>query len=155
MNGGGFGVNADKFKTRSLADHESAQLQAVLGPVLRDVRATGGIMPDIREEAHEDLDGGVVSAWLANGASAGGRGIRVLTGLSPAEQLAGMAAQVQEWELEELAAAGRSATWPQCPVHPNSHPLSPEAQGGEAVWVCPRIGRRIARIGELDAAPQG
>jgi hypothetical protein len=60
-----------------------------------------------------------------------------------------LAEQVQEWELEELAAAGFPATWPQCPDHPNSHPLSPEARGGQALWTCPRTGRRIAVIGGL------
>jgi hypothetical protein len=30
-----------------------------------------------------------------------------------AERVAALADQVQEWEVEELAAAGRPATWPQ------------------------------------------
>jgi hypothetical protein len=150
MDDGGFDINADKFQIRPLAADESARLHSVLDPVLHDVRVSGAIVPDVRDEAHEDLGGGVVSAWLGNRAGTGGMGIRVLVGLPLAEQVAGLAEQVQEWEVEELAAVGLPATWPQCPDHPNSHPLAPEARDGQALWACPRTGRRIAAIGGVD-----
>jgi hypothetical protein len=55
---------------------------------------------------------------------------------------------IQEWEIEELAAAGRSATWPECCDHPNSHPLQPRLDDeNTAVWRCPRSGRVISAIG--------
>jgi hypothetical protein len=65
------------------------------------------------------------------------------------ERLAGPADQLQEWEIEELAAAGRPATWPECPLHPDSHPLAPQASGDQAVWSCPRSGQVISAIGAL------
>jgi ABC-type uncharacterized transport system ATPase subunit len=65
----------------------------------------------------------------------------------PADRLADIAQQLQEWELEELAAAGRPATWPECPKHPDSHPLSPRVRDGVAVWSCPRTGRTEYAIG--------
>ena len=65
-----------------------------------------------------------------------------------AEQVARLADQVQEWEIEELAAVGRSATWPECPDHPNSHPLQPGLSDQDtAVWRCPRSGRVISEVG--------
>jgi hypothetical protein len=153
MNDGSFGVNADKFEPQTLADEESTLLNAALGPVLRDIRVTGAIMPEILEEAHEDLEG-VISAWVANHVSAGGMGIRVPTYLPLTKQVAGLAEQLQEWEMEELAAVASPAVWPQCPDHPASHPLSPEVRDGQATWTCPRTGRRIAAIGELEPGPQ-
>ena len=148
MRDGAFDVNAAKFEVRPLIGDESALLHAALDPVLHDVRVSGAIIPDIQEEAHEDVEG-IVSAWLANRAGQGGVGIRVQSGLPLAEQVAGLAEQVQEWELEELPAAGLPATWPHCPGHPNSHPLSPEARDGQAIWACPRTGRRVAAVGGL------
>jgi hypothetical protein len=70
-----------------------------------------------------------------------------------AEQVAALADQVQEWEVEALAAAGRPATWPQCPEHPASHPLEPavSADGG-AIWRCPRSGLAVCAIGKLGAS---
>ena len=66
---------------------------------------------------------------------------------SGAEQVARVAEAVQEWEIEELAAVGRPATWPECPDHPDSHPLDAVVDGGKAVWRCPRSGRAISAIG--------
>jgi hypothetical protein len=61
-----------------------------------------------------------------------------------------LAGDVQEWEIEELAAAGQPATWPECPGHPDAHPLEPFVdRGNVAVWRCPRAGRVIGEIGTL------
>jgi hypothetical protein len=66
------------------------------------------------------------------------------------EEAAQLAEQVQEWEVEQLCWAGRSATWPECPEHPGSHPLEPVAAGaGIAVWRCPRSQRVAGAIGGL------
>ena len=132
---------------RPLTDDARSQLQANLAPVLRDITATGAIVPEIREEAHEDLGPHMVSAWMQGPDGVTGSGLRVDMALPAAERLADIAEQVQEWEVEELAAAGRSATWPECPEHPNSHPLSPRVQDGAAVWVCPRNGRAEYPVG--------
>ena len=139
---------------RPLTDAERADLRAALEPVLRDLRTTDAIVPDVVEEAHDDLGPDCVPAWIqppgtAGSLVAGSQGIRVLLGLPLPERLADVADQLQEWEVEELAAAGRPATWPQCPQHPDSHPLAPQARGAQAVWCCPRSGHVIAVIGAL------
>lgn len=110
---------------RALTGAERAELRAALEPVLRDMRGSGAIVPQIREEAHDDLGPDCVCAWIQTPGSAGSQGFRVQVSLPAPERLADLADQLQEWEVEELAAAGRSATWPQCPLHPDSHPLSP------------------------------
>ena len=103
---------------------------------------TGAIVPDVLEAAHEfcvQSPDGAGSPWS----------IRVQAGLPPPERLAGLADQLQEWEIEELAAAGRPATWPECPQHPDSHPLAPRASDDRAVWCCPASGQVISVIGAL------
>jgi hypothetical protein len=139
---------------RPLTDAEHADLWVALEPVLRDLRTTGAIVPDVVEEAHDDRGPECVPAWIqppgtAGSVVAGSQSIRVLLGVPLPERLADVADQLQEWEVEELAAAGRPATWPQCPEHPDSHPLAPQARGEQAVWSCPRSGQVIAIIGAL------
>jgi hypothetical protein len=87
------------------------------------MRSSGAIVPGVVEEAHDDPGPDGVSAWiqLPDGAGfhdVGSRGIHVQVSLPPAERLADLADQLQDWEVEELAAAGRPATWPECPQHP-------------------------------------
>jgi hypothetical protein len=137
---------------RPLSDAERAELRATLEPILRDLRSSGAIMPDIVEEAHDDRGPDCVSAWIQTPGGAGSRGIGVLVSLPAQERLADLADQLQEWEVEELAAAGRPATWPECPQHPSTHPLAPETRGGQATWCCPASGQAITVIGAL--APQ-
>jgi hypothetical protein len=67
-----------------------------------------------------------------------------------AEQLAEVADHVQEWEITELAAAGRPTNWPPCPAHPDNHPLSAAVRDSTAVWVCPTDGRAVRPIGGAD-----
>jgi hypothetical protein len=139
---------------RPLTDAERAGLRATLEPVLRDMRSTGAIVPDILEEAHDDLGPDYVCAWIQTPAGVGSQGIRVQVSLPAPERLADLADQLQEWEVEELAATGRSATWPECPQHPDTHPLAPQARGDQvrgdqAVWSCPASGQVIGVIGTL------
>jgi len=101
-------------------------------------------VPGILEEAHDDLGPDCVCAWIQTPGGAGSWGIRVQVSLPAPERLADLADQLQEWEIDELAAAGRSATWPQCPQHPGTHPLAPQARGGQATWCCPASGRSLA-----------
>jgi len=70
-------------------------------------------------------------------------------GMTAAERVTRLAEQFQEWEIEELAAAGRPATWPECRDHPNSHPLEPVLNESTAAWRCPRTGQMICAIGAL------
>src|SRR6478735_363115 len=65
-------------------------------------------------------------------------GVVVTVALQPSHLLASLAAQVQDFLHEELPGRGLPALWPECPLHPHSHPLSPEV-GAQmvAVWLCP------------------
>ena len=139
-----------------LTDDESTEFRATLAAVLADLRATGAILPDIREEAHGDQGPDVVSAWLQSPpgrGSAGGMGIRVLLSEPPAERLADLADQIQEWEVEELSAAGRPATWPECQRHPGTHPPPAQSTGRPGRVVLPKTGQVISPIGALGNCP--
>jgi len=61
-----------------------------------------------------------------------------------------LANEIQDFVVEHvLWASGRDPVWPNCPLHPDTHPLDPveDAAVGPA-WRCPKDGT-IARIGEL------
>jgi hypothetical protein len=64
-------------------------------------------------------------------------------------QVVMVADQVQDWAVEELCSMGRSTSWPECPLHRNSHPLEAAADGTRAVWRCLKSGEVIAEIGAL------
>ena len=135
------------MEPRPLTEGERARLRETLAPVLRDIEASGAIPPIIRDETHDDVadDFVCVMAWSADGT---GMGLHIPTEDTAAARVARLAEQVQEWEIEELAAAARPATWPECPDHPNSHPLEPVVSDQDtAVWRCPRSGRVISQVG--------
>jgi hypothetical protein len=136
-------------RPRPLAADERAVLDAALAPVLRDLRVAGAIVPEVRYEAMEDRGPGYVCAVISPpGRAPGSVGVWVAADQPAAERVAGLAEQVQEWEVEALAAAGRPATWPECPGHPASHPLEAAVSpDGAAIWRCPRSGRAIGAIG--------
>jgi len=135
---------------RPLTDHEREVVREAAAPVLRDIAASGAIGLDLREEARADRGDEIVYAWMSGADGITGVDIWVSLGSSAAARVAELAEQLQEWEVEELAAAGRSATWPECPEHPDSHPLEPVVEGGNgAVWRCPRSGDVLCAIGAL------
>jgi hypothetical protein len=137
-------------RPRPLTDAERLVVDAAFAPVLRDLRAADAIVPEVRYEAWQDRGRESVSAFIAPaGRTVGSRGVWVELAASLAEQVARLAEQVQEWEVEELCAAGRPATWPECPEHPNGHPLEPVVtDAGAAIWRCPQAGLAISAIGE-------
>lgn len=121
-------------------------LSRALEPVLRDIRASGVPVPDIRDDDWAD-DPQVATAmlWSPDGS---GTGVRVDVDAAEAERVAMVADQVQEWVIEELW--GQAATnWPPCPNHPHSHPLSVSTRDDVAFWVCPRDGMAFAPLGSL------
>jgi hypothetical protein len=131
-----------------LSDWEQDVLRAALAPILRDIGATGAIVPQIVPEAHERRDE-AVCAWIDEGNGLG-CGIWVpLYGESAAHQVCWLAEQFVEWESEKLADVGRPAVWPPCPDHPGAHPLWPEFDGESAVWQCTTSERVVSRIGAL------
>jgi hypothetical protein len=145
------GVGREEATPRPPTDAERSVVDAAFAPVLRDLLATEAIVPEVRYEAWQDRGPESVSAFIGPaGGTAGSRGVWVELAASLAEQVARLAEQVQEWEVEELCASGQSATWPQCPEHPNAHPLEPAVtDAAAAIWRCPRAGLAISAIGEL------
>lgn len=142
-------TRAMRGRSRPLTDRERSRLREAMAPVLRDIQVSGAIPPAIQEETHDAVDDEWIGVMLW---SSDGTGMGVFIPAEPiaAEQVARLAEQVQEWEIEELASVGRSATWPECPEHPNSHPLQPAADdSNRAVWRCPRSGRVISQVGAL------
>lgn len=132
---------------RPLTESERTRLRETLAPVLRDIQASGAIRPIIREETRDSVTDDFVSVMVWH-ADRTGMGVFVPAEDTAAQRVVRLAEQVQEWEIEELAAAGRSATWPECPDHPNSHPLQPVLSGQDtAVWRCPRSARVISQVG--------
>lgn len=125
---------------RPLTDSEREVMRNAIAPLLRDLEVSGAIVPEVRYEAHGDFREGV-HAWITAG-GIGGMGVWTPTEETTfADQVCWLADQLQEWEVEELWRAGRSATWPECPEHPNSHLLQPDVGGEDsAVWRCPRSG---------------
>ena len=87
-------------------------------------------------------------AWLFDAEVGGGTGLWLGIGMPddapPWEAVLDMAEQVQEVAFEVLW-----RPWPECPHHPNGHPLEPDAQEGQAVWTCPTGGDIVATVGEL------
>lgn len=134
---------------RPLTGNERARLLESMAPVVRDIEACDALLPVIQDEAYEDVDDDFVSVTLW-GADGTGMGIFIpAEGMTAAERVTRLAEQFQEWEIEELAAAGRPATWPECRHHPNSHPLEPVLNESTAAWRCPRTGQMICAIGAL------
>ncbi|HEX9034363.1 MAG TPA: hypothetical protein VF834_21160 [Streptosporangiaceae bacterium] len=113
-------------------DGDREAIRRALRPLLRDMRASGAIVLDYREEHWSEIQG------------------------SPAEQVVQLAERLQEWEIEELWTAGRQTSWPECPDHPASHPLDPDLNDSDlAVWRCPRTRREICPIGQLGSPDAG
>jgi hypothetical protein len=138
---------------RPLAEDERSVVDAAIAPVLDDLRAAGAIVPEIRYESWQDREPDYVRAFIGPVGQTTGTGVSVALASPEAERLARSAEQVQEWEVEELCAQGRPATWPECPAHPGTHPLEPVVGGdGAAVWRCPRSGRPVCAIGKLAAS---
>jgi hypothetical protein len=134
---------------RPLTDDERSVIDTAIAPVLHDLRAADAILPQIDYEAR-DRGTDDVCARIRSVDRTSGQRVWAVPASSAAERVVQLADQVQEWEVEELCAAGRSATWPECPEHPASHPLEPVVDDhGAAIWRCPRSGLAICAIGQL------
>ena len=108
--------------------------------VLRDMRATCDVQPLV-----EARDGEI---WFFE-ADGSGCGIGAEGTFAPAEAVRVVADQASEWAVEHFCNLGLPATWPECPVHPRSHPLMAEVLSEVASWCCPRTATLIAPIGAL------
>lgn len=127
-------------------------LSEALALVLRDLATTRSVLPEVKDVQWSSGPGQVTAMLFGRDGS--GHGVSVLEGDEFPEQAASVADQVQEWAVEELAALGRPATWPECPEHPNGHLLAPVVRDRRAVWVCPSSGVLLGEVGRLPAAAQ-
>ncbi|MFC0623138.1 hypothetical protein [Kribbella deserti] len=121
--------------------------EAALELVVRDLRNTGGITLHLLPEP-VDSDPSYESVWMLSGRTAR-TGLLAPIEMAPPDRIVHIADQVQEFVLEELGRLGLPATWPECPEHPDSHPLTPTQSPGRPSWVCPKSGHTIAAIGQL------
>jgi hypothetical protein len=118
---------------------KALRLRDALDVVLAELQRTSGLRPFL-----EERDGWV----MLRNQDGQGQGVQ-LRGEGEPDELARLADQVQEWAVEELWNRGRSTSWPECPFHPNSHPLKPAVVAGAAWWRCPKNAERVAVIGAL------
>ena len=133
---------------RPLTSEEKAVLREAVIPLLHDLDTTGQILPDIREEAHEDRGDDAVCAWIQEPGARHGQSIRVWANCSPADQIYYLAEQIQVWA-GDVHVDSRRRPWPDCPEHPGSHMLMPDNRYEAAVWCCPQSDRVLAVIGML------
>ena len=135
---------------RPLTDPECEVVRETAAPLLRDLAASGLTPPEIRCEAHEDRGDEAVCAWIA-GPGRAGAGIWIWLDSTPADQVADLAEQFQNWAADQLVDAGHSPEWPACPAHRAPHGLHPQSRDGAAVWVCSQGDQVICEIGALGA----
>lgn len=121
------------------------ELRAAFEPVHRDLRSGCAVTPRLSD--YDSVGNDLVGVWL-HAPDGSGQVVSVVRGLAPVDQIVQLADQVQEWAVEALWRAGGSAVWPRCPAHPHTHPLTAEVVADSAMWVCPRTGKAVARVGE-------
>jgi hypothetical protein len=126
-------------------------VREALRPVLDDLERTcpGLVEPVPWDRGRRDdrsLDGAI---WLRD---VNGYGPIFVAQFDDLGDLRLQAAEtVQEAAVEALWSRGYSAVWPQCPDHPDTHPLDARTTAGGLVWVCPRTARSICAVGRLVA----
>jgi hypothetical protein len=135
---------------RDLTAAERAELHAELAPVLADLSVSGSLAPEVTERACSPAPG--LSCFLYQPGRGSYWGITVRAGLPPAQRLANLAYQVQDWAVEAAWTAGEDMIWPGCEAHPQAHPLVPAVStAGQAVWRCPQTESDVCAVGRLAA----
>lgn len=122
-------------------------LSEALTPVLDDLGNSGAPVPDVRDQQWASFPR-QVSAMLHD-SDGTAQGVSAMADESLFQRIASVADQVQEWAVEALWRAGRPATWPECPEHPHSHPLAATVRDDRAVWICPKTGHLVTKVGQL------
>lgn len=125
-----------------------AYLAEAAQPVLRDLAATSAV--HLRVDPPTFPSAGQ-QAFLLTNIFGHAMQVQVPVGILLPERIVTVADQVQEWTVESLCEQGLPATWPECPTHPNSHPLRPAVRSGRAVWECPRSSSFVSDIGGMAA----
>jgi hypothetical protein len=129
------------------------ELADALFPVLRDLEATCPLVPRIEPHQWADFPAQLAAmSWWPTG---NGCGVSVLATETTEQRIASVADQLQDPVVEGLPQFGLPAVWPECPEHPNSHPLRALVVDGIACWVCPLSGDRVQQVGQLAATLKG
>jgi hypothetical protein len=123
-----------------------AEQVAALTPVVADLAHGASLRPEF-EDYEWPVPGMVATMLLLP--DAGGAGVAISIGAGRTGQVVSVADQVQMWAVEALWGAGRSPVWPECPEHPDTHPLQAVERSGAAVWVCPVSLHVVCHIGSL------
>jgi len=123
-------------------------LVSALTPVLADL-STCAVSLDVRDEDWGSPGGPAATVWEPDGSRTG---ISMLSGESAVEQIVSLADQLQEVAIEALWTERLPVTWPQCVLHPDTHPLEPAVEAGQAIWRCPQSSTVVAAIGSLGNA---
>lgn len=131
----------------TLADWMAPELFEAWEIVARDLQTPDAIIPMVEPDyrSGDDLQSHGAGVRWQDGT---GAGISVPRHQPLAERLVHLADQFQVHEVEALWFASRSAVWPRCPRHPNTHPLNARLRDGVAVWLCGESDV-IAPIGDL------
>jgi hypothetical protein len=87
-------------------------LSEALAPVLHDLGTCGVPLPEIRDSQWSDFPEQVTA--MLEDVDGTAQGVFAMAGESLPERMASVADQVQDWAVEALWRAGRSASWPEC-----------------------------------------
>lgn len=141
----------------------------MLGPVLRDwdsYRISYRVQEDWAPSPYDpDSAAAIVMVWTSDGSGTG-----VFVG-APGEPVTALAVLAAANALHDAVIDDRllgMTTWPPCPLHPASHPLTPRLHDPDqtheqdldealypdvdVVWTCLRTGEVVCRVGELESA---
>jgi hypothetical protein len=132
--------------TVSLKDWMAPELLEAWKIIARDLETPDAIIPLVLPNDWDEQES--YACAMVSWQDGSGAGISVPRHEPLPVRVVYLADQFQESEVEALWSAGRSAVWPHCPRHPNTHPLNARLHNGVAVWVCGEFDV-IASIGEL------
>jgi hypothetical protein len=130
---------------RQQAVRDAANLDRGLQPVMREL---GRFHPDLLR-----VEPAPFGVWLKDSAGSGcGIAYRSVSD-DVAWTTYWVADTVQDAAIDALWGERKIPTWPECPDHPNTHPLKPElVDDTRAVWMCPTNLRVVCDVGRLCAA---
>ena len=125
-----------------------ALLEAARSAVLADL---GDLVPDrVKVEEAEVTYGPCVVVFAAGARPTHMHNWEPNEWDTKADALRHLADQAQEVVIEAVrTATGDARPWPECPEHPDHHPMKAREVDGEAVWMCPRQERTRIPIGRL------
>lgn len=126
-------------------------LSELIDVLLRDLDRPGAVRPHMTTARHRQEASGAYAEVALSSADGSSYVLFIDVEGTRGQQLTALADGFQDWEVEELAHLGHSAVWPQCPTHPDTHPLNVQLIAGSARWICPRRPDQNWKVGDLPA----